>query len=110
VSIKSKVQFKDRSDAYWDAKTDKDGFIIWWDTDDEPILQIGDWWGNWELTKNNCLIYHDSKHEYEIDLDRAKNINECSVWIFHMIEKNWITDADIGSLVRAFSDIKEIHR
>lgn len=105
-----KIQFQSRMDAFWKSKEDKNGFIQLQQWPDIPKPEVGDYWGKWQLKKGYLIINEGEKHSYDIELDRAKTIDECANWIFHMQEKSWLSDGDLAQLVRAFSDIQGISR
>jgi hypothetical protein len=106
-----KIQFQDRQDEYWNARKDEFGCINFSGCENSPKPRIGDWWGDWKYTSTLTLeLIKDGRWRYEVDLERCKDLEQCAEWIFHMLEKNWITDKDLAQLTRALSDIKDIHR
>lgn len=70
-------------------------------------------WGRWfYVSDQDTGVLHyrddDGSEPYEIDLATCDRGTEILDWILQIEGKNWASDADIGALIRAFSDILPI--
>ena len=64
-------------------------------------------WGKWELKEGDGLepaIEYSERPHYYIPLNECKTTIQMQYWLFHMSWKRWVSDADLGNLVRALRD------
>ena len=67
-------------------------------------ISDGQRWGRWVYRQetNILAIEHPTGPAvYDIDLDRCGGQVEILDWIFHVSKKVWVTEEDLGHLVRA---------
>jgi hypothetical protein len=67
-------------------------------------------WGNWKLNHETPVLEYanfslNGAGFYEIDLDRMTSSAEMLDAIFQVAGKRWISNEDIGDLVRALDDL-----
>ena len=65
-------------------------------------------WGKWTLDLETNVLVHQERADYEVDLDRMATTTEVLDWIFHLTGKNWLTEEDLGHLVRAVAGILRV--
>lgn len=70
------------------------------------VPQDGHAWGPWQFVACNCTLqFSRDSVRYEIDLGTIRDSPTMLDWIFHIRNKAWSTDADIGTLITALNDI-----
>lgn len=57
-------------------------------------------WGRWTFKEASLWI-----EDYPIHADQLQNTDMLGNWMFQLLEKTWMTDADFGQFVRAVSDL-----
>lgn len=80
------------------------------DISSEPKPQIGYWWGDWAWENDNVLyLYTDGVKSpiYYIRLEKVSTVNDIMFWVFHMVNKQWVTREIVGDLFMALCDIKK---
>lgn len=74
-------------------------------------------WGDWYYDPSNQTLNYQPEgcatELYYVDLDRCTSYAEAWDWVSHIGNKTWATDAVLGGLVRALTEllwIKGIHQ
>jgi hypothetical protein len=69
-------------------------------------------WGPWTLNLGEMRLEYSKKfahsdkiQRYGIDLDRCNNSSQILDWIAQLSQKQWLSNEDLGHLVRAFDEI-----
>lgn len=72
----------------------------------------GDKWGRWrfDARRRELVIRAPGGAPYEIALDSCTTRTEVWDWVEHMAQKHWITNADLGALVRALETLGGVGR
>lgn len=71
-------------------------------------------WGPWVVqgkSPRRFLVYKPRtgpKYQYKINVDGIRSDKDTIDWLSHMSEKEWMSYADLGALVRAFVDLGKI--
>jgi len=68
------------------------------------IVRDGQFWGPWEY-KATSLVLDYKNGQYEVDLERCNSSAEILDWIVQVAGKSFITEADLGHLIRALDDL-----
>src|SRR5688572_29022281 len=66
-----------------------------------PIMTIKTDFGTWTLDPKSRVLDHNGQPAYQIDLDDITSAARVLDWIFQLVEKDWVNDAEIGDFVRA---------
>ncbi len=61
----------------------------------------GDRWGRWTYHAEAQVLAFVEPWDYEVDLRSARTDAERWDWARHLAGKVWVTDEDLGALVRA---------
>ena len=66
-------------------------------------------WGNWQISRtirsSVCsYIEHKDCVGYYICTGDIKNSKDVVDWLFHMMDKTWISTEDLGNLVKVFRE------
>jgi hypothetical protein len=64
-------------------------------------------WGPWAFDEKHLVVRHD-EHHYEVPIGECRESAHALDWIAQVASKTWATDADVGSLVRAFDDLLDL--
>ena len=65
-------------------------------------------WGNWKYEADAPPCVSHRVERYEITLDRIDTDAKLGDWLLHLVEKGWVTAADLGNLVVAVTDLQSV--
>ncbi len=70
-------------------------------------------WGRWRFDRKcDCLWYakpgQREEDAYWIPLHDIRDQEHFYQWLMHLMEKRWVTPADIGDFCRAIDDLKSL--
>lgn len=82
------------------------------ETDLADRIKIGRW-GRWRYDAACGALWfdrygdgRDEENAYWVLLETAGRKHWADDWIWHLEEKSWVTDADLGAFVRAVLDLR----
>jgi len=79
-------------------------------------MELTDWGEKLEAWYDERIIFNQSnntctllfEYPYEIDLERIESVRDILEWTLHLLEKEWLTNEDITTIIERIAKFKRI--